>query len=106
MKAAALLLVVAAAASAVLADTVAYVVPAGTTGNQNYGGALGMDFNVNSPIVVSQLGVFDDGSDGLQLPLEARLYQRDDSDPECKSVLLATIDFTPDDPGTLVDGSR
>jgi hypothetical protein len=105
MKAAALLLILAAAASAVLADTVAYVVPAGTAGNQAYTGALGMDFNVNSPIIISQLGVFDDGSDGLQAPLEARLYQRDDTDPECKSVLLATIDFTPDDQGTPMDGS-
>ena len=105
MKAAALLLILAAAAGVVLADTVAYVVPAGTTGNQNYGGALGMDFNVNSDIVVTQLGVFDDGSDGLQAPLQARLYQRDDTNPACGFKLLASIDFTLDDQGTPIDGS-
>src|SRR5438876_4517144 len=56
LKAAALLLVLAVMGSAVLADTIAYVVPKGTSGNQNYSGALGMDFDVNSDIVVTQLG--------------------------------------------------
>jgi hypothetical protein len=105
-----MLLVLAAMVSAVFADTIAYVVPAGTLGNQSAGlGPIGMDFDVNSDIVVTQLGVFDDGSDGMQLPLQARLYQRNDTLSNCNSVcnvtLLATLDFTPDDPGTLIDGS-
>src|SRR2546423_1481323 len=57
-----------------LAPAIAYQVPGGTLGNQAFGGSLGMDFNVNQPVVVTQLGVFDSGSDGLQLPLTARLY--------------------------------
>jgi len=106
MKAAALLLAVAAMASAVLADTIAYVVPKGTSGNQNYTGALGMDFDVNSDIVVTQLGVFKGcaGFDDLHAPLQARLYQRDDIDPT-NSILMATIDFPIADPGTVMDSS-
>ena len=33
------------------AQTIAYQVPAGKEGTQNYGGALGMDFIVNAPIL-------------------------------------------------------
>lgn len=102
----AMLLVLAAMAGVVLAaDTIAFNVPAGTPGNQAFTGSLGLDFNVVSDIVVTQLGVFDDSTDGLQAPLQARLYQRNDADP-CSVKLMATIDFTPDDPGTdMGDGS-
>jgi hypothetical protein len=106
LKAAALLLVLAVAASAVLADTIAYVVPKGTSGNQNYTGALGMDFDVNKDIVVTQLGVFHGcaGFADLKAPLKAQLYQRDDCDPTNNTV-LATIDFPISDPGTAMDSS-
>ena len=104
LNATAMLLVLAAMASAVLADTIAYNVPAGTPGNQAFTGALGLDFNVNSDIVVTQLGVFDDNTDGLQAPLQARLYQRDDTNP-CGFQLLASIDFTLDDQGTSLGDS-
>ncbi|MGE3309142.1 MAG: hypothetical protein AB7O66_04165 [Limisphaerales bacterium] len=82
---------------------IAYEVPAGTVGNQAFGGTLGMDFEVANPIVVTQLGVFDDLSDGLFLPIIATLWDR--SDPDAP-VPLVTIEFTPDEPGTLVGGSR
>ena len=105
LKVVALLLVFAAMASAVLADTIAYNVPAGTPGCQAFTGLLGLDFNVLSDIVVTQLGVFDDNTDGLQAPLQARLYQRDDANP-CNTKLLATIDFPLDDQGTdMGDGN-
>jgi hypothetical protein len=106
LKAVALLLVLTAMASAVLADTIAYVVPAGIPGNQNFTGSLGMDFDVNQDIVVTQLGVFHDTtiSTDLQAPLEARLYSRDDTNV-CNYSLLATIDFTLDDEGTPMDSS-
>jgi hypothetical protein len=106
MRAAALLLVLAVMTSAVLADTIAYVVPKGTSGNQNYTGALGMDFNVNAPIVVTQLGVFHScaGFDDLHAPLQAQLYERDDCNPS-NSTLMATINFTVDNPGTAMDSS-
>jgi hypothetical protein len=72
-----------------------------------------MDFNVNSDIVVTQLGVFHDStylSPDIQSPLEARLYQFDTVDPvfanACAPVtLLATLDFTPDNEGTPMDSS-
>jgi len=82
---------------------VAYVVSAGTAGNQAFGGVLGMDFDVANPIVMTQIGVFDDNSDGLKLPITAKLWDR--SDPANPTV-LETVEFTPEDPGTLVGGSR
>jgi hypothetical protein len=36
-----------------------------TTGNQSWGGNLGLDFNVNSAITVTQLGAFDSGGNGF-----------------------------------------
>jgi len=106
LKVVALLLVLGAMANTVLtADTVAYNVPAGASGCQAFTGSLGLDFNVVSDIVVTQLGVFDDNTDGLQARLQARLYQRDDANP-CNTKLLATIDFPLDDQGTdMGDGS-
>src|SRR5262249_51577962 len=104
----ALLLVLAAAASAVLADTIAYVVPKNTDGNQNYTGALGMDFDVNSDIVVTQLGVFHGcaGFKDLKAPLQVQLYQRDDCDPT-QNMVLATINSPLNDPNppTTMDSS-
>jgi len=97
LYATAMLLVLAVLASG--ADTIAYNVPLGTPGNQSFTGPLGLDFNVITDIVITQLGVFDDNSDGLQAPLQARLYQRDDSNP-CNFTLMAKVDFTLDDPGT------
>ncbi|HRZ35011.1 MAG TPA: hypothetical protein P5534_01460 [Candidatus Paceibacterota bacterium] len=79
---------------------IAYAVPAGTAGNQPFGGALGMDFDVDNPIVITRLGVFDDLGNGLNLPITARLYRRSDLAP------LARIDFTPGDSGELIGGSR
>lgn len=85
------------------AQTIAYVVPAGTVGNQNLSGApqsLGMDFNVNLPIHIISLGVFDSGSDGLVAPLRAHIFNRD------TQLSVANLLFTPSDPGTLMGGSR
>ena len=79
---------------------IAYEVSTNAVGTQSYGGALGMDFDVQNPIDVKQLGVFDDGSDGLTLPLTAYIYDRD------QQTALATVQFTPEDPGVLIGGSR
>ena len=83
------------------ADTIAYNVSSGTDGTQSFSGPLGMDFDVNQPIFVTRLGVFDDGSDGLNRNLTAYLWDRDDT-----SAPVETISFTMADPGTLVGGSR
>ena len=42
---------------------VAYDVPEGVVGNQEFGGALGHDFDVNLDVVITRLGVFDSESD-------------------------------------------
>ena len=78
----------------------AYVVPAGTAGNQAFDGALGMDFDVANRIEITQLGCFDDNSDGIQTPIAVRLYNRDTQE------VLASATFSPGDDGTLVGGSR
>ncbi|MCZ7638731.1 MAG: hypothetical protein M5U12_23350 [Verrucomicrobia bacterium] len=62
-----------------------------------------MDFDVNNPIIVKRIGVFDDNSDGLFLTITAKLWDR--SDP-ANPIELISIDFTPEDPGVLVGGSR
>jgi hypothetical protein len=83
---------------------IAYDVMAGTVGTQNFGNGLGMDFDVLSPILVRQLGVFDSGSDGINgsTTLTAQLYTRSANTGR----LLATLTFTAASPGELVDGSR
>lgn len=83
------------------AGTIAYQVPAGTVGNQTYGGPLGMDFNVNGPVIVTHLGVFDSDSNGLSRPLSAYLWNRTST-----ATPLVTAGFTGAVPGTLVGGSR
>ena len=82
------------------AAIIAYDPAAGTVGNQNFGGALGIDFNVISGIEITELGVFDSASDGLANSLTATLYNR------ATQTALATLTFTPGDPGTLTNGSR
>lgn len=83
---------------------VAYEVPAGTVGNQQLPGAeqqsMGMDFDVNTPIDITSLGVFDSEGDGFPNPMHARLYDRDTQRS------LASIWFTPCNPGKLRGGSR
>ena len=83
------------------ASFIAYVIPAGTSGNQTHGGALGMEFDLNKQIIVTRLGVFDSGSNGLAVPISVRLYDRTNT-----TTPLATLSFTPADAGTLIGGSR
>ncbi|MBE7502579.1 MAG: lamin tail domain-containing protein [Verrucomicrobiales bacterium] len=91
---------------------IAYRVAAGTSGTQNYGGSLGMDFVVAQPIVVTQLGVFDDRADGLRATLTAQLWRRDERGTPTSfgddrgAAMLAELTFTPAAPGTLEAGSR
>lgn len=82
------------------AGGIAYVVPPGTVGNQAFGGALGMHFDVDRPVFITRLGVFDSGGDGLFLPISARLYNRDTLE------VVASLAFEPGDEGELIDGSR
>jgi len=79
---------------------VAWHVPAGTTGNQAYGGSLGMDFEVIAPIVITKLGVFDSGSNGLSSTIIAQIWRQLPS-PQ----LLTSLTFSNAVPGTLAAGS-
>src|SRR6187401_3204777 len=95
------------AAAAAQTTVIAYQVPAGTTGNQNFDGPVGMDFDVANAVVVTKLGCFDPSSDGLTRLISVRLYDRDTQE------VKASAEFGPDDPGTpedeqgtLVGGSR
>ena len=80
-----------------------YDVVEGTEGNQDFGGPLGMDFEVNSVIIISELGAFDSGSDGLFLPIKVELWSREgDSGIE----VLAEMNFDENDEGVLEGGHR
>lgn len=94
------------------AATVAYDVPAGTAGNQAYNLRLAMLFDVNKPIRVGQIGAFDDGSDGIQSgTITTEIWSRTGGgtgpgDLASGVTQLAFETFTPNDPGTLIGGSR
>lgn len=89
----------AAAGVASAAETVAYEVKT-TTGNQNFGGAIGMDFDVARAVDVYELGVFDDGADGFTNQLTAYIYNRD------TQALVTKVTFAPGATGRLVGGTR
>jgi len=78
---------------------------AGQRGNQHYRGKLGTDFLVHRPIVITHLGVFDSGADGLKRPLVCELWLRnphdtpDDVTDDTGAARLAMLDFTASDPG-------
>ena len=83
------------------AGTIAYQVPYGTAGNQAFSGPLGMDFNVQGTILVTHLGVFDDGSNGLSRNLAAYIYDRTNTTSP-----VVSLSFPTTDPGQLIGGSR
>ncbi|MFL2478000.1 MAG: LamG-like jellyroll fold domain-containing protein, partial [Verrucomicrobiales bacterium] len=84
-------------------DTIVYDIEAGTTGNQDFGGALGMDFDTNAELTVTALGAFDEDSDGLNRDINVQLWSRDGA---AGVEVLAELNFTGDDPGTLEGGQR
>jgi len=84
----------------------AYIVPAGTIGSQSLPNpyAIGMDFDVLAPVVITRLGCFDSGSDGLNASstLTTQIYNRNGPTP----VVVATTNFASAAPGELIGGSR
>jgi hypothetical protein len=92
--------------------TVAYRIHAGTPGNQNYGGALGMDFVVNQPVIITELGCFDDNSDGLNATITVQLWRRNENgtpanvSDDSGAGVVASMSFGPAASGTLFEGSR
>jgi len=84
----------------------AYIVPAGTIGSQSLPNpyAIGMDFDVLVPVIVTRLGCFDSGSDGLNASssLTTQIFSRNGPTP----VVMATTNFSSTAPGELIGGSR
>jgi hypothetical protein len=81
---------------------IAYTASGPTTGNQNYGGSLGLDFDVLSPVAVSALLAFDDDADGWTTGtvVTVGIYDRN-----TQMLVTPVIAFSPSSPGTLDGGS-
>ena len=93
-------------------DVIAYQVEEGTRGNHTFEGSLGMDFVVNQPIRVTELGVFQSSRNALRLNIDAQLWSRDDRETpriftdDLGIAVVASLQFTPEDEGPLVGASR
>lgn len=102
------LLVFPAHAEETLGDP-ALLIEQGLPGNEPYEGPGGMDFVVNAPIRVVELGAYDSGSNGLFARITVELWSRDDRgtpedfEDDTGGDILASLEFE-DDAGTL-DGS-
>jgi hypothetical protein len=89
----------------------ALIIEEGVAGNQAFEGALGMDFVVNLPIQVVQLGAFDSESDELARPITVELWSRDDGGTpddfgdDAGGEILASLEFE-GEAGTLEGGTR
>lgn len=91
---------------------IAYQNYLGSVGNQIFEGSLGMDFVVKDPIKITKLGVFDSEADGLKRPLRAEIWARNEAntayrfDDDSGIRRVAAMDFTPSEPGMLIDSNR
>jgi hypothetical protein len=83
------------------AGTIALQSPCPLSGNQNFNGTLGMDFDVFAPITITKLGAFDANQDGMQRPIRVYVFDRDTA-----TAVAGPIEFAPGDDGTLVCASR
>ena len=79
---------------------IAYSAPAGATSNQFIPNPLGLDFNVNLPIVILSLGVFDSGQNGLTFAHVIYVYDRVTQLP------VATVTIPAGTSATLINGDR
>jgi hypothetical protein len=85
--------------------TIAYEVPFGViSGNQDYTGALGMDFEVNSPVCITALGAFDSDQDGMKSDVTVAMWDRGAGDTLIAGITPAQ--FTAAAPGELIGTSR
>ncbi len=82
------------------ADSIAYDFPA-TFGTQAWTGSLGMDFDVNSPITITAMGVFNSGQSGITGTLSAEIFNVTTGLPVAGTLVSLT-----GTQGTLIDGSR
>ena len=94
--------------------TIAYSGPSNLAGNQAYGGALGMDFDVSQPVSVTELGCFDDSGNGIAagVTITVQLWRRNNAGTpgvptdDTGVANLASTNFTTASPGTLVGAHR
>ena len=94
--------------------TTALSTPANTAGNQDFGLGLGMDFVVTQAVQITELGVFDDLSNGIApgVTLTVQLWARNENGTptnfgdDTGSSVLASVTFTTASPGTLTNGNR
>ncbi len=87
---------------AAFAGTIALDVVTPQAGSQDFGGTLGMDFNIGlDSVQVTHLGVFDSNQDGLANPLNAYIFDRDNP-----GAPVAAITFPAGATGILTNGSR
>src|SRR5262245_28087616 len=80
------------------AATIAIMDPA-VMGNQPFPGELGQNFHVNTPITVTQLGVFDSNQDGIAGTLMVAIFSSN------LSQVTPTVQFSGMN-GTLIGGDR
>ena len=94
------------------ATTTAYNIATGTVGGQNYAGALGMDFDVNGSVQITELGCFDSSSNGLSRNITVVLWSRNQNGSpsntadDTQGSVLASDVFTTAAPGILAGGQR
>lgn len=91
------LALVLSAAGAAKADGIAYSDPA-DVGNQGWTGSLGQDFTVNSPITITQLGVFDSGQNGIAGTITVEIFSSNGTQ------VTPTLTFTSTTTGTTAIG--
>ena len=89
----------------------AYMIEQGTVGNQNFTGALGMDFILDEPIRVLELGAFDSGADGLKRPITVTMWARNDQGSpdfadDSGDEILGEVQFIEENDGELRDAHR
>ena len=89
----------------------AYRIEQGTLGNQNYTGALGMDFTVEEPIRILELGAFDSGANGLKRPITVAMWARNDQGTpdfadDSGDEILEEVQFLEENDGELRDAHR
>ena len=86
--------------------SIAYMVDANTVGTQTLPNpyAIGMDFNVLAPVIITHVGCFDSGSDGINpsSTLTTQIFNRNGATP----VVAVGTNFSATDPGALIGGSR
>ena len=70
------------------------------TGNQDWTGRLGNYFDVDSPIEITALGVFDDPPPGLVNGIDVGIFD------VTADTLLFSITIGPGSPGTLINNTR